>query len=176
MPQLTPHARESFSPRRAAPKAAAKGVGGMRKSELASACTEVLEACSCGDAEALRTALESHITLLPDIVNARDDSGWTALHVAVGWCAVECVSLLLKRGANPDLTNNQGQSVRELAVQLGYDSLAVQIVPVQGAAEAARHDAQKAQLRLEIDTITQGLPRSITITCCPMRANIRRPN
>lgn len=174
MPQLRQHASESFAAK-PAPKPAG-GVGGLRKSELAAACEAVLEACDCGDADALQSALEKHITLLPDIVNARDDSGWTALHVAVSWCAEECISLLLKRGADAALTNNQGQSPRDLAFQLGYDSIAVHIVTIAGAAEIAARDAQKAQLRAEIEVITEGLPKTITITCCQMRGNIRRPN
>lgn len=175
MPQLRQHASESFAAK-PAPKPAGRGVGGLRKSELAAACEAVLEACDCGDADALQSALEKHITLLPDIVNARDDSGWTALHVAVSWCAEECISLLLKRGADAALTNNQGQSPRDLAFQLGYDSIAVHIVTIAGAAEMAARDAQKAQLRAEIEVITEGLPKTITITCCQMRGNIRRPN
>ena len=175
MPPLRQHANDSFAQKPPRSKEG-RGVGGLRKNDVAAACVEVLEACGTGDAEALRQTLESHTEVLPDIVNACDDSGWTALHVAVGWCAEECISLLLKTGADPALCNDQGQSPRDLAFQLGYESLAVHIAPVEGAREAAARKAHQAQLRREISMITEGLPESVTITCCKIRAGLRRPH
>lgn len=169
------HANDSFAQKPPRPKTG-YGVGGLRKNDVATACAEVLEACDAGDAEALRRTLESHTEVLPDIVNARDGNGWTALHVAVGWCAEECIALLLKTGADPAICNDQGQNPRDLAFQLGYESLAVHIAPVEGAREAAARKAHQAQLSREISIITQGLPEAVTITCCKIRADLRRPN
>jgi hypothetical protein len=174
MPPLRQHTRESFAHNAARPPKAGYGVGGLRKSELAAACDAVLQACGEADAEALQRTLESHAEILPDIVNARDDSGWTALHVAVSWCAEDCIDLLLKTGANPEICNQQGQNARDLACQLGYASIAADIAIIPGAAEAAARRAHQAQLSAEIRIITEGLPRSVTITCCKIADNLRR--
>lgn len=174
MPVLHKHASDSFARKSPCPPKAGYGLCGMRKSELAAACEAVLDACQEGDAAALQKTLDTYAEILPEIVNARDDSGWTALHVAVSWCAEECIDLLLQTGADPGLQNNQGQNVRDLAFQLGYESLAVCIAPVPGAAEAAACKAKKAQMQADIRIITEGLPRSITITCCPLAKGLRR--
>lgn len=174
MPSLRQQARDSFAHKPAKSARAGYGVGGLRKNMLAAACDAVLEACDAGDAEALQKTLESHTEILPDIINARDDSGWTALHVAVSWCAEDCIDLLLKTGANPDLRNDQGQNVQELAAQLGYESIAAHIAPVPGAAEDARRKAHQAQLKADIRIITEGLPRNVRISCCTLSAGLRR--
>lgn len=174
MSALQKHARDSFARPSVRPPKAGYGIAGLRKSELAAACEAVLEACAEGDAAALQKALDTHTEVLPEIVNACDDSGWTALHVAVSWCAEDCIDLLLKTGANPDLRNDQGQSVRELAAQLGYESIAAHIAPVPGAAEGAARKAHQAQMKADIRIITEGLPRSVTISCCTLSAGLRR--
>lgn len=62
--------------------------------------------------------------------------GWTAMHEAIilndgGPDQVETVRLLLEAGADPDITENEGRTARELAVEKGYD----EIVAVIDAAE-----------------------------------------
>ncbi|MDP2206227.1 MAG: ankyrin repeat domain-containing protein [Alphaproteobacteria bacterium] len=176
MPPLRQSASDSFARKPARAPKAGYGAGGLRKSRLAAACDEVLQACGEGDAEALQRTLAQHAEILPDIVNARDDSGWTALHVAVSWCAEDCIDVLLNTGANPDICNHQGQNPHDLACQLGYASIAAHIVPIPGAAEAAVRTAHRAQLSAEIRMITEGFPRSITITCCKISKDLRRPH
>lgn len=177
MPYLRQQARDSFvrTPAKTAP---ARGREVLRKNELAEACTALLEACQDANPQALKTVLDDNIELVPHIINAQDDSGWTALHICVGWCAEDCITLLLKRGADPDIRNDQGQNVRDLAVQLGYDALAPRIVPVPGARDAALRQARQAEMKADIEIITRGLPENITITC--MHLNLkphgRRPN
>lgn len=174
MPPFRQSASDSFAKKVARPPKAGYGSGGLRKSTLAAACDAVLQACGEANAGALQKTLESHAEILPDIVNARDDSGWTALHVAVSWCAEDCIDLLLQTGANTEICNQQGQSPRDLACQLGYASIADHIVPVPGAAEATARKAHQAQLSAEIRMITEGLPHSVTITCCKLGDNLRR--
>ncbi|MDY0009434.1 MAG: ankyrin repeat domain-containing protein [Bdellovibrionales bacterium] len=171
MPTLRNHANDSFSKKPPRPE-----IPAARRREVAEACDAVIEACCTDDADALRRTLENHAAFLPQLLNARDDDGWTALHVAVGWCALDCVRLLLDSGANPALTNTQGQSPRELATFLGYESLAADIRPVAGAAETAVRKAHQAQLEIEIATITKGLPKPVTLHSCTLRRNIRRPS
>lgn len=54
--------------------------------------------------------------------------GWTAMHEAIvlndgGPDQVETVRLLLEAGADPDITENNGRTARELAVEKGYDEI-----------------------------------------------------
>lgn len=54
--------------------------------------------------------------------------GWTAMHEAIilndgGPDQVETVRLLLEAGADPDITENDGRTSRELAVEKGYDEI-----------------------------------------------------
>lgn len=177
MPQLRQHATDSFA-RKAQKPAPMRGQEALRKSELAEACAAVLEACQDANPHTLKAVLDDHIELVPQIINAQDDSGWTALHICVGWCAEDCITLLLKRGADPDIRNDQGQNARELAVQLGYESLAPQIVPVAGARDSALRQARQAEMKADIDIITRGLPENVTITCMHLniKPHIRRPN
>lgn len=177
MPYLRQHASDSFA-RKPSKPAPMRGREALRKNELSEACSALLEACQDANPQALKAVLDDNIELVPQIINAQDDSGWTALHICVGWCAEDCITLLLKRGADPDICNDQGQNVRDLAVQLGYDALAPRIVPVPGARDAALRQARQAEMKADIEIITRGLPENITITC--MHLNLkphgRRPN
>lgn len=175
MPRLRQHATDSFARAQAA-KPSVRPKIPARSQTLADACLDVLEACEAGDAEALQSTLDSHAKLLPQIVNAQDNTGWTALHIAVGWCAVECIAVLLKQGADPDIRNDQGQNARDLAFQLGYDTLAASILPIPGAREAAQRRARQAELREDIAMITRGLPDTVVITPMHLRPHIRRPH
>lgn len=143
----------------------------VRKTEIAAACAELIDACQETDVNAIKNVLDSHIELVPQIINAKDDNGWTPLHICVGWCALECVTLLLKRGADPDIQNGQGQAPRDLAVQLGYEKIASSLVAVPGAHDAALRQAHEAEMKADIDIITSGLPENISIPC--IKLNLR---
>jgi len=56
-----------------------------------------------GDFDALIRLLDSG-----SLVDAQDDNGWTALHFAAQDARFRIVEELLKRGANPNLLNSQG--------------------------------------------------------------------
>jgi ankyrin repeat protein len=63
--------------------------------------------------------------------------GWTAMHEAIilndgGPDQVETVRLLLEAGADPDITENDGLTSRELAVQKGYDAIVAVIDAAAG--------------------------------------------
>ena len=123
---------------------------------------KLLEAAADNDVDTLGALLDSDPTLL----NIRDDSGWTLLHSATGWCAVEVVEELLMRGANPDSPDAKGQTSRELAHQLGFDSLAQKMdtIPRDAKKRAEIRHAKEEQeaLKRDIATITNGT----TAPCC----------
>ena len=67
--------------------------------------TELLHAAIEGDLEKLPSLIQAHSD-----VNHQDDDGWTALHFAAQNRHLKIVDLLLKSGANPNLTNSHGNS------------------------------------------------------------------
>jgi hypothetical protein len=123
---------------------------------------KLLEAAADNNVETLGTILDTD----PTLMNIRDDSGWTLLHSATGWCAVEVVEELLMRGANPDSPDAKGQSSRELAHQLGFGSLAQKMdsIPRDAKQRAEMRLAKEEQeaLKRDIATITAGT----TAPCC----------
>ncbi len=48
-------------------------------------------------------------------VNAKDQDGWTPLHLAAYKCHIDIVKVLLKKGADLLLKNNSGKTPRDLA-------------------------------------------------------------
>lgn len=57
-----------------------------------------------------------------------NDLGWTAMHEAIvlndgGPAQVETVGLLLEAGADPDITDREGRTSRELALEHGHDEI-----------------------------------------------------
>lgn len=151
--------------------------GVFKKNDIAAAITEMatqerraklLEACADNNVETVNAILDTD----PTMMNIRDDSGWTLLHSATGWCAVETVETLLLRGANPESPDATGQSSRALAHQLGFNKLAEMMdsVPRDAKArEAARITKQeKEALTRDIQTITSGLPKPCRINKRPL--------
>jgi hypothetical protein len=65
--------------------------------------------------------LEKHLIHYPGDVNAifRESDDNTLLHIAVKSGSVECVKVLLSRGAKPDVTNKDKNTPLHLAAQLG---------------------------------------------------------
>jgi len=66
------------------------------------------------------------LTLLLDAgadINALNDNGQTALHIAVFWNNVDAVKLLLDRGADKTIKNKSGRTAADLAIH--YDHLEV---------------------------------------------------
>lgn len=136
---------------------------------------KLMEAAADNNVETVVTILDTD----PTLMNIRDDNGWSLLHSATGWCAVEVVEELLLRGANPDSPDAKGQTSRELAHQLGFDSLAQKMdsIPRDARKRAALRRAKEEQeaLKRDIATITTGT----TAPCCihkhPLHIKSGRP-
>ena len=58
----------------------------------------------------------------PD-VNLADDAGNTALHRAIEKQSLPIIRMLLRHGADPDATNEDGVSPRQLAQAAGNDKI-----------------------------------------------------
>lgn len=148
--------------------------GVFKKSDVAAAiaalnaqeCREKLfEACADNDT----ATLEALIIRDPTLLHMRDDSGWTPLHAATGWCAVETVEILLRMGANPESADSKGQSPRELAHQLGFGTLAGMMTDIPKDNQARAKIIEKEALKREICTITAGLPKPCVVHKHPLR-------
>lgn len=65
--------------------------------------------------------LEKHLIHQPkDINKLRDGDDNTLLHIAVKSGSLECIKVLLNRGANPDVKNTDKNTPLHLAVQSGW--------------------------------------------------------
>ena len=76
---------------------------------------------TCGRAE-LERALAAGTP-----VDSRDGAGNTPLHVAVAAGQFECVALLRGKGANPDLTNREGKTPRQMAAGLADGRMVIRM-------------------------------------------------
>src|ERR1700722_8630808 len=103
----------------------------------ASSGTALIEAVQNDDHAALAALLMKHVE-----VNAREDDGATALDWAATRCNLEIAAMLLKAGANPNLTNEQGIGPLYLAIANGYPAM-VQLLLAKGAdPNVAREDGE----------------------------------
>ena len=59
-----------------------------------------------------------------DDINARQGGGWTALMLAAANGMADSVGILLDAGADRSLTNDDGQTARDIALQYGYQDIA----------------------------------------------------
>ncbi|GMK59316.1 hypothetical protein CspeluHIS016_0703310 [Cutaneotrichosporon spelunceum] len=75
------------------------------------------DAASEGDTEALAKLLDD------TNVNAKDEYGFTMLHLAVDRGRVEAVKLLLDRGADKSILDPDGQTAHDLATVSGRDEI-----------------------------------------------------
>ena len=64
---------------------------------------ELLEVARNGHLIKVQTALENGAN-----PNAKDDDGWTPLHIAASWGHVDLVKILLERGADPRIADKWG--------------------------------------------------------------------
>ena len=56
------------------------------------------------------------------LINSRGEKGWTPLHEAISRKSFDVFRFLLKKGADPDLKNDYGDTPKDLGVKLGIDA------------------------------------------------------
>ncbi|RPD64850.1 ankyrin [Lentinus tigrinus ALCF2SS1-6] len=66
-------------------------------------------------------------------VNARDENGYTPLHLAADRGHLEVVDILLKRGANPEIKDPDEFTAKELAEIAGHTGIAALLSDTQNA-------------------------------------------
>ncbi|KAJ3085298.1 Peroxisomal NADH pyrophosphatase nudt12 [Quaeritorhiza haematococci] len=84
--------------------------------------TSLHDLCAAGDLQAIKTLLSTSTTnssTNPHPFNTPNPRGWTPLHFAARFNHREVVKLLLERGADPQLRNDEGRTPGELAVRWG---------------------------------------------------------
>ena len=76
---------------------------------------ELLEAARNGDLIKVQTALENWAD-----PNAKEDDGWTPLHIVAEIGHVEIVKILLERGADPNTKDIAGHTPLHIAASNGH--------------------------------------------------------
>lgn len=102
--------------------------------------TAAHDAAMDDDADALRDALDA----APLSITARDHTGRSPLHVAAAHDAVACIRVLLQRGANKKLVDDNEETAVEVARGLDCVAAAAALDPRGPEAEAARRAAATA--------------------------------
>lgn len=76
--------------------------------------------------------LLQHVSM-PSFIDSitTDLQGWTALHFCAYWGFVECARLLLRRGAQTQPVDAEGQTPAHLAVARGHLEIAVEIIKME---------------------------------------------
>ncbi|KAG6541623.1 hypothetical protein Mapa_017016 [Marchantia paleacea] len=91
---------------------------------------------SRGAIEEIREVLDHE----PSVIDATDDSGFTAMHVAVSMKRPELVQVLLEYKANLELHNKAGQTPLQLAAQSG-EALITELLLAKGAKTEATNQS-----------------------------------
>ena len=76
--------------------------------------------CETNDAAMMALELREN----PALVNAKDEHGTPALHLAVQWASLEAIDLLLKHDVDVTATDEHGAKAADMAVRLNYASIA----------------------------------------------------
>ena len=87
---------------------------------------DIYSACGLNDEQHLRAVLQDD----PSSVNRPEDFGMTPLHWACRAGSMNCVNLLLERGADPDALNNGQRAPLHLAADEGQDAAIVALAEV----------------------------------------------
>ncbi|WP_051359856.1 ankyrin repeat domain-containing protein [Adhaeribacter aquaticus] len=77
-----------------------------------------IEAVKSGNLEEVKSLLDNE----PDIVNTKDNKGYTLLHLAAQEGNGDLIKLLLERGADINALTEDGQSPMEIAIKQGHDA------------------------------------------------------
>ncbi len=90
------------------------------------------ESARAGDTASIAAVLKKQ----PELVNARDDAGWTPLHVAVDSGKREVVEVLLAAHADVNATNPAGYTALHLAVSQGNKEIVALLLANQADVNA----------------------------------------
>lgn len=89
--------------------------------------SEIQAACRQGDLPLLLSLLTQH----PEALTARDALGWTLLYRAVLTNQEGAVSLLLSKGADPNMQFSLGETALHSAAECGYLSIVKMLLQFQ---------------------------------------------
>ncbi len=76
--------------------------------------------CETNDAAMMALELRDN----PALVDAKDEHGTPALHLAVQWANVEAVDVLLKHDVDVTAVDEHGQKAADVAMRLGFTTVA----------------------------------------------------
>lgn len=79
--------------------------------------------CETNDAAMMALELREN----PALVNAKDEHGTPALHLAVQWANLEAIEVLLKNDVDVTARDEHGEKAAELAIRLNFDSITRQL-------------------------------------------------
>lgn len=79
--------------------------------------------CETNDAAMMALELRAN----PALVNAKNEHGTPALHLAVQWAGVEAVEVLLKHDVDVTATDEHGAKAADTAMRLGFTQIADQL-------------------------------------------------
>ena len=80
-----------------------------------------LHYCACFDVPAPLSLVRAILNACPSIINALDESGWTAATVASANGHAGMLALLIKRGADLSICSVSGKTARDWAVEEGKE-------------------------------------------------------
>ena len=126
-----------------------------------SRCRKLLEAAHRGDVARLTELVNTQ----PDVVNSRGPRGATALHVAARYGHAEAVEALLRLGADPAATDNNGHTATDKARQLKHERVLAPLLATLNAAPVAsagaateRPKTAPAAVSAPVDEPSRALP------------------
>lgn len=67
------------------------------------------------------------LTANPALVNAKDEHGTPALHLAVQWANVEAIEVLLNHDVDVTARDEHGEKAADIAIRLNFDSITRQL-------------------------------------------------
>lgn len=125
---------------------------------------DVLFAGSCGRTPLITATMHGHVDVVAELVAAPLTPidavdfvyGWTALMYAGRWGLEHIVQLLLDSGAGVEIVDNDGQSVRELAYDWGYNII-ISLLDRRLGLDIELPDASDEVLRAEDLTLMQAI-------------------